>query len=100
MVLAITVVLHVALNERTSTKLTALTLITPTLIVIGIRFLVTDLADRYYITDFEDSFNHMYRSMYIAEYGYLTPYPDFMWLNRSFWFILAEAILVLWGYLT
>jgi hypothetical protein len=42
----------------------------------------------------------MYCAMYIDEYSHLTPYPDFMWLNRSFWFTLAEAILVLRGYLT
>ncbi len=68
--------------------------------VVTIKFLVPDLADRYYITDFEDSFNHMYRAMYIAEFGHLTPYFDFMWLNRSLWLTLAEAILMLWGHPT
>ena len=69
-------------------------------VVVAAKFLVPDLADRYYITDFEDSFDHMYRAMYIAEFGHLTPYFDFMWLNRSFWLTLAEAILVLWGHPT
>ena len=77
----------------------ALTLLSASIIV-AVKFLVPDLADRYYITDFEDSFNHMYRAMYIAEFGHLTPYFDFMWLNRSFWLTLAEAILVLWGHPT
>ena len=69
-------------------------------VVVAVKFLVPDLAERYYITDFEDSFNHMYRGMYIAEFGHLTPYPDYMWLNRSFWLTLAETILVLWGHPT
>ena len=69
-------------------------------VVVAVKFLVPDLADRYYITDFEDSFSHMYRAMYVAEFGHLTPYFDFMWLNRSFWLTLAEAILVLWGHPT
>ncbi|MGC9072513.1 MAG: hypothetical protein ACP5HK_07500, partial [Acidilobus sp.] len=79
-------------------EIAAAGLIASVIAVTLVRFLLPDLAERYYITDFEDSFNHMYRAMYIAEFGHLTPYSDFMWLNRSFWLTLAESILVLWGH--
>lgn len=100
MLLSLMMAFYVALSESFSSRWAALIIVMSALTVVSVRFLVPDLADRYYITDFEDSFNHMFRAMYIAEYGHLTPWSDFMWLNRSLWFTLAEAILVLWGHPT
>ncbi|MGC9113365.1 hypothetical protein [Acidilobus sp.] len=98
MLLSLMATFYAVLSENFSNRWTAFIIVTSTLAIISVRFLVPDLADRYYITDFEDSFSHMFRAMYIAEYGHLTPWPDFMWFNRSLWFTLAEAILVLWGH--
>lgn len=65
-------------------------------LIIFLRYFWPDFSNYYYMTDFEDSFNHNFQSTYITTYGHIEP-NTYSSLQPGFWLTLAEIILLIFG---
>ncbi|MGC8573825.1 MAG: hypothetical protein ACP5L0_07535 [Caldisphaera sp.] len=66
------------------------------ILITFLRYFWPDFSNYYYMTDFEDSFNHNLQATYITTYGHVWP-NTFSSLQPGFWLTLAEIILTIFG---
>ncbi|AFZ70657.1 hypothetical protein Calag_0926 [Caldisphaera lagunensis DSM 15908] len=84
------------ISTKKEGKISTLIIIYSIAIIIILRYLWPDISNYYYMTDFEDSFNHNLQATYITTNGHIQQ-NTFSSLQPGYWLTLAFFILEIFG---
>ncbi|MEB3691508.1 MAG: hypothetical protein G5Z43_001127 [Caldisphaeraceae archaeon] len=85
-----------SLKHGKSGKMGAFVIVYSIALISFLRYFWPDVSNSYYMTDFEDSFNHAMQATYITTKGHIEPHT-FSSLQPGYWLTLATTILGVFG---